>query len=119
VHIPYSAANHNFVGVELLAGFRQPIWLLNTARGEVLDHAALVSCLQRGQVRGAALDVLDNEKLGQLSAAQQARFDFLKTAPNVVLSPHIGGWTHQSYRRINEVLAQKIGAFLGPGYRAR
>jgi D-3-phosphoglycerate dehydrogenase len=88
------------------------VWLLNTARGEVLDHAALVRHLQSGQVRGAALDVLENEKLSTLSAAQQATFDFLKNAPQVVLSPHVGGWTHQSYQRINEVLARKIAAFL-------
>jgi D-3-phosphoglycerate dehydrogenase len=112
VHIPYSPANHHFVSGELLGGFSAPIWLLNTARGEVLDHAALVRHLQSGQVRGAALDVLENEKLQQLSADQQARFDFLKNAPQVLLSPHIGGWTHQSYQRINEVLARKIGAFL-------
>lgn len=112
LHIPYSAANHHFVSEDFLLGFRNPIWLLNTARGEVLDHAALVRGLQTGQVRGAALDVLENEKLTTLTPTQQAAFDFLKKAPQVVLSPHIGGWTHQSYRRINEVLAQKIDAFL-------
>ncbi|GAA3997438.1 2-hydroxyacid dehydrogenase [Hymenobacter fastidiosus] len=112
IHIPYSAANHQFVDEDFLAGFRHPVWVLNTARGEVLDHAALVRGLHRGQVRGAALDVLEQEKLTQLSPEQLAQFDFLKTAPNVVLSPHIGGWTHQSYQRINEVLAHKIGAFL-------
>ncbi|GAA3927309.1 NAD(P)-dependent oxidoreductase [Hymenobacter algoricola] len=117
LHIPYSAANHNFVDEAFLGGFRHPIWLLNTARGEVLDHAALVGGLHSGQVRGAALDVLENEKLGQLSAEQQARYDWLKTAPNVLLSPHIGGWTHQSYARINEVLAHKIGAFLRAAVR--
>ena len=112
LHIPYSPANHHFVSDALLREFGNPIWLLNTARGEVLDHAALVRHLQSGQVRGAALDVLENEKLATLSAEQQATFDFLKNAPQVVLSPHIGGWTHQSYQRINEVLAQKIAAFL-------
>jgi len=100
------------VNETLLAGFAQPFWLLNTARGEVLDHAALVDGLRIGKVRGAALDVLDNEKLNTLTIAQQASFDFLKAAPNVVLSPHIGGWTHQSYVRINEVLTKKIQAFL-------
>ncbi|MGY2133931.1 NAD(P)-dependent oxidoreductase [Hymenobacter sp. HD11105] len=112
VHIPYSPANHHFINDEVLHGFRNPIWLLNTARGEVLDHAALVRHLQSGQVRGAALDVLENEKLSTLNVEQQATFNFLKNAPQVVLSPHIGGWTHQSYQRINEVLAQKIAAFL-------
>ncbi|GAB2478597.1 2-hydroxyacid dehydrogenase [Hymenobacter qilianensis] len=112
LHIPYSASNHHFVNETMLLGFRNPIWLLNTARGEVLDQAALVRGLQSGQVRGAALDVLENEKLTTLTPAQQATFDFLKKAPQVILSPHIGGWTHQSYQRINEVLVQKIEAFL-------
>ena len=113
LHIPYSAANHHFVNEAVLTGFAKPIWVLNTARGEVLDQAALVRGLQVGTVRGAALDVLDNEKLNALSAAQRATFDFLITAPNVVLTPHVGGWTHESYARINEVLVEKIRDFRG------
>ncbi|WP_019948113.1 NAD(P)-dependent oxidoreductase [Hymenobacter aerophilus] len=115
LHIPYSPANHHVVNEEFLAGFANAIWLLNTARGEVLDHAAMVSRLRTGQVRGAALDVLENEKLAGLSPEQQARFDYLRTAPNVVLAPHIGGWSFQSYERINAVLARKLAAFLGVG----
>jgi D-3-phosphoglycerate dehydrogenase / 2-oxoglutarate reductase len=113
LHIPYSSANHHFVDEAVLAQFARPIWVMNTARGEVLDQAALVQGLQAGTVRGAALDVLDNEKLSALSAAQQATFDFLKNAPNVVLTPHVGGWTYESYARINEVLVEKIRAFRG------
>ena len=111
LHIPYSAANHHFVNEALLAGFEKPIWVMNTARGEVVDQAALVRALQADTVRGAALDVLDNEKLNNLSPAQQGTFDFLKTAPNVVLTPHVGGWSFESYARINEVLVEKIRAF--------
>ncbi|OON70233.1 NAD(P)-dependent oxidoreductase [Hymenobacter sp. CRA2] len=109
IHIPYSPENHAFVNEELLRGFRQPLWLLNTARGEVLDHAALVKLLQEGKLRGAALDVLDNERLTTLKPEQRTRFGWLRAAPNVVLTPHVGGWTHESYQRINEVLARKIG----------
>lgn len=112
IHIPYSPANHHFVNEEFLAGFRNPLWLLNTARGEVLDHAALMQRLQTGQLRGAALDVLENEKLATLSPEQQARFEYLRAAPNVVLSPHVGGWSFQSYERINQVLARKLREFL-------
>ncbi|WP_139922652.1 NAD(P)-dependent oxidoreductase [Hymenobacter sp. DG01] len=112
IHIPYSPANHHFVNEEFLAGFQNPLWLLNTARGEVLDHAALVQRLQTGQLRGAALDVLENEKLPTISPEQQARFDYLRAAPNVVLSPHVGGWSFQSYERINQVLARKLREFL-------
>ena len=115
LHIPYSAANHCFVNESFMGAFAHPFWLVNTARGEVLDHAALVATLQSGQVRGAALDVLENEKLGTLTPVQQATFDELRAAPNVVLTPHIGGWTQQSYQRINEVLTAKIAVFLGLG----
>ena len=111
LHIPYSAANHHVVDEAFLAGFAKPVWLMNTARGEVVEQAALVQALRTGAVRGAALDVLDNEKLDRLSPAQQATFDFLRTAPNVVLTPHGGGWTFESYARINEVLVEKIRAF--------
>jgi len=113
LHIPYSEANHQFVNEAFLAAFPHHIWFMNTARGEVVDQAALVARLQSGQVRGAALDVLENEKLATLTPVQQASFDYLRMAPNVVLSPHIGGWTHQSYQRINEVLVAKIKQVLG------
>ena len=115
IHIPYSAANHEVIDEAFLAGFQHRLWLVNTARGEVLDQAALVARLRSGQVRGAALDVLANEKLATLTPAQQAGFDYLRAAPNVVLSPHIGGWTHQSYQRINEVLVAKIEKLLATG----
>jgi D-3-phosphoglycerate dehydrogenase len=110
LHFPYSAANHQYVNEELLAGFAHRLYFVNTARGEIVDQAALVTRLQSGAVRGAVLDVLDNEKLATLTPAQQATYDYLRTASNVVLSPHIGGWTHQSYQRINEVLVAKIEA---------
>ena len=115
LHIPYSPANHHFVNEALLAGFARPLWLLNTARGEVVDQAALVAALRASTVRGAALDVLDNEKLSTLSADQQASFDYLRQAANVVLTPHVGGWTFESYQRINEVLVEKIRAFRAGG----
>jgi D-3-phosphoglycerate dehydrogenase len=120
LHIPYLSDNHQVVNEAFLAGFAKPIWVMNTARGEVMDQAALVQSLRAGTVRGAALDVLDNEKLQSLSLAQQATFDYLKTSPNVVLTPHVGGWSFESYARINEVLVEKIRAFLAgePGASA-
>ena len=112
LHIPYSAANHHFVNDALLTTSERNYWLLNTARGDILDHAALVRGLRGGYVLGAALDVLENERLDTLSPSQTQTYDYLRTAPNVVLSPHIAGWTTQSYARINEVLAEKVAAFL-------
>ncbi|WP_114782534.1 NAD(P)-dependent oxidoreductase [Botryobacter ruber] len=112
LHIPLSAPNLRFADDAFFSGFRKPIWFVNTSRGEVVDQAALVKHLQSGKVKGAALDVLENEKLHTLTPQQQASFEYLAQAENVVLTPHIAGWTHESYVKINEVLAAKINRLL-------
>jgi D-3-phosphoglycerate dehydrogenase / 2-oxoglutarate reductase len=112
-HIPYTPENRHFGNEAFFRSFSKDIWMMNLARGEVVDQQALVALLQEGKIKGAALDVLENEKLHTLSPPQQLNFDWLAQAPNVVLTPHIGGWSHQSYVKINEVLARKIKHFLG------
>ena len=112
LHIPLTAQNRNFADEAFLRSFRKNIWLLNTARGEVLDQQALVALLQEGKIKGAALDVLENEKLNSLTPLQQQSFEYLASATNVILSPHIAGWTHTSYEKINQILVQKIKALL-------
>ena len=81
---------------------------MNTARGEVLPVKALLKLLDSGKVIGAALDVLEKEKFEALTEEQRANFEELFKRRNVVLSPHVGGWTFASYKRINEVLVGKI-----------
>ncbi|CAN5880217.1 2-hydroxyacid dehydrogenase [soil metagenome] len=112
LHIPLTDRNFHFANEAFFSSFRKNIWFLNTARGEVVDQEALVRHLRSGKVKGAALDVLQNEKLGTLTEKQLSDFSYLAQAPNVVLTPHIAGWTHESYRKINEVLVQKIHHFL-------
>ncbi|WP_181308914.1 NAD(P)-dependent oxidoreductase [Rufibacter sp. XAAS-G3-1] len=112
LHLPYTKENHHYINNQVLSRFQHPLWLLNTARGEVLDHAALVEALKTGKVRGAALDVLENEKLKTLTPEQQERLSYLFEHPRVVLTPHIAGWTRESYVRINEVLVEKLKAYL-------
>jgi D-3-phosphoglycerate dehydrogenase / 2-oxoglutarate reductase len=112
LHIPYTPENRHFGNEAFFRAFQKDIWLMNLARGEVVDQGALVNLLQTGKIRGAALDVLENEKLATLTPEQQVQFNWLAQAPNVVLTPHIGGWSHQSYVKINEVLTRKIKALL-------
>lgn len=113
LHIPYIKENLQFAGEAFFSAFEKPIWFLNTSRGDVVDQAALVRALQWGKVKGAALDVLENEKLQTLNPAQQETFTYLASAENVILTPHIAGWTHESYVKINQVLVQKIKELLG------
>jgi D-3-phosphoglycerate dehydrogenase len=112
LHFPLNAQNKKRVNAAYLAGFKKPIFLINTARGEILDTEALLNALRIGKVAGAALDVLENEQLERLTTAQKKTYEALFACPNVILTPHVAGWTHQSYRRINEVLAAKIKAYL-------
>ena len=110
LHIPYIKENLGFANDGFFSGFGKQIWFLNTSRGDVVDQAALVSYLEKGSIKGAALDVLENEKLHTLTEQQQKNFEYLTQANNVILTPHIAGWTHESYVKINEVLVEKIKA---------
>lgn len=107
-HIPLTGGNRGLVNAEYLQSFKKNIYLINTARGEILLLADLVSALKSGKVVAAALDVLENEKLQQLSPQQQINFNYLISSESVLLSPHVAGWTHESYRKINQVLVQKL-----------
>lgn len=113
LHVPLTPLTRRLVSTDWLAACSKPIWLLNTSRGEVLDTAALVAALKTNRVRGAALDVLENERLDKLTAAQAADLAYLRQHPRVVLTPHVAGWTYESYHRINRVLVSKLGHWLG------
>lgn len=111
LHIPLDHRTKYLVDSHFLAQFRHPIWFINTSRGEVVHTRDLIQALAHGHVLGAGLDVLENEKLDQLNVNQEAQLTQLSGMQNVILSPHVAGWTHESYRKISEVLAQKIIGF--------
>lgn len=107
-HIPLTAENKALVSKAYLDRFRKNIFLINTARGEILPLDVLRYGLESGKIRAVALDVLENEKLNQLSSKQQQNFDYLVSSSRVILSPHVAGWTHESYQKINQVLVNKL-----------
>lgn len=112
LHVPLTDETNRWVNANLIGQFRKPIYLINAARGEIVVLADVLAALQSGKLLGACLDVLENEKLSQLNPEQQATFEALCQLPNVVLTPHVAGWSHESYVRINEVLVQKLRDFL-------
>ncbi|OJJ22350.1 phosphoglycerate dehydrogenase [marine bacterium AO1-C] len=112
LHIPLEDDTHELIDEAFLDKFKHPIFLVNTARGKVLKLAALQQKLDEGKVLGAALDVLENEKLDQLTPEQAQVFEQLSQSPQVIFTPHIAGWTHESFRKINEVLVDKIVEYL-------
>ncbi|EOR95130.1 D-3-phosphoglycerate dehydrogenase [Arcticibacter svalbardensis MN12-7] len=106
LHIPLTRETQQMVDDEYLFHFKKPIILLNTARGEIVNTAALLRAIKQGKVRGAGLDVLEVEKFPALDEIEW--FNELKKSEKVLLSPHVAGWTVESYRKISEVLAEKL-----------
>lgn len=108
LHIPLTEENRYLLNKDFLSEFKKPFYLINTARGELIQFETLLWALEEQILLGACLDVLENEKLQTLSADEEMLLDQLVAKEQVVFSPHIAGWTHESYRKINEVLAAKI-----------
>lgn len=108
LHIPLTRETKQLVDDEYLYHFKKPIFFLNTARGEIVNTRAVLNAIENGKVLGAGLDVLETENFPAL--LQEPWFDTLKKNPKVILSPHVAGWTFESYQKISEVLADKLAA---------
>lgn len=108
LHIPLTTETRGMVNFDYLTRFKKNIVLINTARGEIVPLADLVKALETGKVRGAALDVLENERIHELPSGLQQSLNYLKGKSNVIFTPHIAGWTVESHIKINVVLVDKI-----------
>ncbi|MBK9638201.1 MAG: hydroxyacid dehydrogenase [Bacteroidetes bacterium] len=111
LHIPLTSETKYLVNVDWIQRFAKPIWFINTARGKNVDTQALVDGLKSGKIIGAALDVLEYETLSFEHIDKDnlpAPFQELCAMDQVVLSPHIAGWTHESNEKIARILAEKM-----------
>ncbi len=110
LHVPLNNETHYLVDTAFLEKFEKDIWLINTARGPVVNSADLVSALKTGKVKGAALDVLEEEEnsFEKIAPALSAPFTFLAASDQVILTPHIAGWTAESNIKLAQVLVEKI-----------
>jgi D-3-phosphoglycerate dehydrogenase len=106
LHIPLTPETNGLVDDEYLFHFKKPIFLINTARGKAVKTSAVLNAIKQGKILGAGLDVLEVEKFPAL--AEQAWFDELRQNGKVILSPHVAGWTFDSYRKLSEVMAEKL-----------
>jgi D-3-phosphoglycerate dehydrogenase len=110
-HIPQNKETRSFLNKEFVSSMQKPFYLLNLSRGKIVDTAALVEGLQNGKIKGAGLDVLEFESKSFESFFEQelpGSFSYLINSENVVLTPHVGGWTSESYVKLSSVLADKI-----------
>jgi D-3-phosphoglycerate dehydrogenase len=108
LHIPLTAETDGLVSEEYLFHFKKPIFFINTSRGKTARVRAILDAIKQGKILGAGLDVLEVERFPSL--AEQEWFNELKQSGKVILTPHVAGWTFESYRKISEVMGSKLGA---------
>ena len=112
LHVPLTKETKYMVNRDFLHQFRKPIYLINTARGPIVDTEILARALKYKVVLGACLDVLEYEQSSFENLFTQQNFPeplkYLLQAENVILSPHIAGWSHESFVKMAEVMLEKI-----------
>ena len=112
LHIPETTDTSNMVDRHFIDQFKKPFWVLNTARGKSIVTDDLVEALKSGKIVGAGLDVLEYEKSSFENLFSEdnmpAAFQYLIKAENVLLSPHIAGWTIESNEKLAQTIVDKI-----------
>lgn len=115
LHVPWTEITDKMVNTEFINEFTKPFWLLNLARGKCVITKDLVSALQSKKVLGAGLDVLEYEKLSFENLfdehSKNEDFEYLRNCDNVILTPHIGGWTFESHEKLAQTIVDKIKVF--------
>jgi D-3-phosphoglycerate dehydrogenase len=114
LHLPWTPETDKMVNADFINAFSKPFWVINTSRGKNIVTADLVEAMKVKKVLGAGLDVLEYEKLSFETLFQEnstpEAFQYLLEAQNVLLTPHIAGWTFESHERLAQVIVDKIKA---------
>lgn len=113
LHTPQTPLTLGMINTAFINAFKKPFWLINTARGKSVVTADLVSALKSGKILGAGLDVLEYEKKSfesLFSGKIPEAFQYLIKAENVILTPHVAGWTVESKEKLAQTIVDKIKA---------
>lgn len=112
LHIPWTPETDKMINTNFISAFAKPFWFINTSRGKNVVTDDLVVALELGKILGAGLDVLEYEKVSFenlfIDSEKPKAFDYLLKAENVLLTPHIAGWTFESHEKLAQVIVNKI-----------
>lgn len=107
-HVPLTEDTRHMANDNFFRSLKQKPYIINTSRGAVLQNSALIDALEKGIVAGAALDVLENEKLASYNAEETAELNYLTQQPNVILTPHIAGYSVEAFYKMSTVILEKL-----------
>lgn len=107
-HVPLLDDTRHMANEAFFRSLQQKPYIINTSRGSVIETAALIDALKQNIISGAALDVLENERLDSLSTIEKEEISYLTKQPNVLLTPHIAGYSNEAFYKMSAVIIEKL-----------
>jgi D-3-phosphoglycerate dehydrogenase / 2-oxoglutarate reductase len=111
-HVPQQHDTLHYCDELFVQSMKKPFTLINTSRGKVVSIKALYAGIQNGKIKGACLDVFEEEPPSQLPPPLKSLFDEMLQRHNVIVTPHIAGYTHEALYKMSKILVDKIGLVL-------